>query len=135
VARSTKSRKGAETRGRSRKKSRSTSKSKATPRKKQRVYRRFSPGLAPGTITVDPESPFPTIQFIGYDLERTIDQEVKASEIPALLEEWPKAWIRVVGLGDEATLLELASVFSLHPLALEDVVNVGQRPKVEPYER
>jgi magnesium transporter len=37
-------------------------------------------------------------------------------------------------LGDEMTLLQLGELFSLHKLALEDVVNVGQRAKMEQYE-
>ncbi|HEY5945459.1 MAG TPA: magnesium/cobalt transporter CorA, partial [Kofleriaceae bacterium] len=39
----------------------------------------------------------------------------------------------VQGLGDEAVLRALADLFSIHPLALEDVVNTPQRPKVEEY--
>jgi magnesium transporter len=39
----------------------------------------------------------------------------------------------VQGLGDEEVLMSLGEVFQLHPLMLEDVVNVPQRPKVEDY--
>ena len=35
------------------------------------------------------------------------------------------------GLGDLAVLETLAAHFKLHPLALEDVLNTGQRPKSE----
>jgi magnesium transporter len=42
-------------------------------------------------------------------------------------------WINVDGLGDEATLRQLGEIFHLHRLALEDVVNTGQRSKVEHY--
>jgi magnesium transporter len=37
------------------------------------------------------------------------------------------------GLGDVAALKALGEKYDLHPLALEDVINVGQRPKLEPY--
>jgi magnesium transporter len=43
-------------------------------------------------------------------------------------------WVNVDGLGDEGVLSRLGNLFNLHRLALEDVVNVSQRPKVEPYE-
>jgi magnesium transporter len=40
----------------------------------------------------------------------------------------------VLGLGSEDILRRLGKVFKLHPLVLEDIVNVPQRPKVEDYE-
>lgn len=42
-------------------------------------------------------------------------------------------WVDVAGLGDAATLQAVGDAFGLHRLALEDVVNVYQRPKIEPY--
>lgn len=38
------------------------------------------------------------------------------------------------GLGNEDILQRLGQVFELHPLVLEDIVNVPERPKVEDYE-
>jgi len=43
-------------------------------------------------------------------------------------------WIDVTGLHDVELVAALGRHFGLHPLALEDVVNTGQRPKVEDYE-
>jgi magnesium transporter len=42
--------------------------------------------------------------------------------------------VDVLGLGSEEILRRLGKVFKLHPLVLEDIVNVPQRPKVEDYE-
>ncbi|MBA2543547.1 MAG: magnesium/cobalt transporter CorA, partial [Deltaproteobacteria bacterium] len=50
-----------------------------------------------------------------------------------LLTDHRTVWIDVQGIGDEAMLRELGELFSIHPLALEDVVNSPQRPKVEEY--
>jgi magnesium transporter len=44
------------------------------------------------------------------------------------------SWINVSGLHDVDLLQKLGNHFGLHPLALEDVLNVGQRPKMEDYE-
>jgi magnesium transporter len=44
------------------------------------------------------------------------------------------SWVDVLGLGSEDVLRRLGKVFNLHPLVLEDIVNVPQRPKVEDYE-
>ncbi len=43
-------------------------------------------------------------------------------------------WINVNGLHDTALMRELADKFSIHPLALEDIVNTGQRPRIEEYD-
>lgn len=40
-------------------------------------------------------------------------------------------WINVDGLGDIPTLLQIGKTFGLHPLALEDIVKLHQRPKVD----
>jgi magnesium transporter len=43
-------------------------------------------------------------------------------------------WVDVQGLGERGVLEELGEIFRLHRLALADVVNVPQRPKVEIYD-
>ena len=45
----------------------------------------------------------------------------------------PVLWVGVDGLADTTLLQGLADSFGLHRLALEDVINVHQRPKVENY--
>jgi len=42
--------------------------------------------------------------------------------------------VHVEGHPTEEALRELGSSFDLHALALEDVINVGQRPKIEPFD-
>jgi magnesium transporter len=42
-------------------------------------------------------------------------------------------WINIDGLGDLTVLRLLGERFDLHPLALEDVLDTNQRPKVEQY--
>ncbi len=42
-------------------------------------------------------------------------------------------WIDVAGVGDAGVLQEIGEIFGLHGLALEDVINVHQRPKIEEY--
>ncbi|MCX7124678.1 MAG: magnesium/cobalt transporter CorA [Gammaproteobacteria bacterium] len=43
-------------------------------------------------------------------------------------------WINVVGLSDISIIKELAKRFTIHPLTVEDILNVDQRPKVEEFE-
>lgn len=44
-------------------------------------------------------------------------------------------WIHVQGEPGPATLQHLGETFGLHPLALEDITNSGQRPKAEVYDQ
>ncbi len=64
-------------------------------------------------------------------VEHTIDDPI---ELKKHLEEWPVVWVDVVGLGSEEKLRAIAEIFRVHPLALEDVVHVHQRAKVEAYD-
>lgn len=41
------------------------------------------------------------------------------------------SWLNITGLHDTALLQEVGNRFNLHPLTLEDILNTGQRPKVE----
>jgi magnesium transporter len=43
-------------------------------------------------------------------------------------------WVDVRGLGDEAVLRRIGELFAIHPLALEDAVNVPQRASSTLYE-
>ncbi len=97
--------------------------------------RRARPGTSPGTLTIDPGAPKPRIRVTAYRPEKVVEHEVDGvGALRELLGRWPVVWVNVDGLGDEATLRELGELFGMHRLALEDVVNVVQRPKVEPYD-
>jgi magnesium transporter len=43
-------------------------------------------------------------------------------------------WVNVDGLTDMGVIRALAEKYNLHPLAIEDLLNAGQRPKVDRYE-
>jgi magnesium transporter len=96
--------------------------------------RRTKPGAEPGTIRVAPEAPPPEIHVIGYGPDVLEEHDLgSVDELPPLLERFPIVWVNVEGLGDERTLIRLGELFHIHPLALEDVVHVHQRAKVEEY--
>jgi magnesium transporter len=42
-------------------------------------------------------------------------------------------WINVEGLSNIAVIENLGNIFGIHPLVLEDILNVSQRPKVDFY--
>ena len=95
--------------------------------------RRLS-GARPGTLHVEAGWPAPKIRVFRYTPENIDEWETDGSDTFETLFEPPgQVWVDVQGLGDEALLRRLATLFNLHPLAVEDVVNVPQRPKTEPY--
>ena len=98
--------------------------------------RSAAPGLPPGTLTEPAGAYVPkTIRVIHYTAESIDEAEVDSAD--ALAEYRDKegvTWINLDGLGNVDIIGELGTMFSLHPLALEDVVSVRQRPKVDDYE-
>lgn len=97
-------------------------------------YSYDSPGSLPGTLKVDPDAPPPTIILIDYCEANATRTNIDTPEtITPYLDTESVSWVDVQGLGSEEVLKRLGNVFTLHPLVLEDVVNVPQRPKVEDY--
>ena len=95
------------------------------------------PGTSPGSLVASPGAGAAArLSVLAFTPERVTEREPASLE-EALVEMAPGAvtWINVDGLGDPATLARLGERFGLHPLALEDVVSVPQRPKVERYEK
>jgi magnesium transporter len=104
-------------------------------RLKPRIRRRSAPGTKPGTLSIAPGALPPAIDVIAYSHDRFVEQPVKdPRELGQFLAQWPVVWVNVVGLGNADVLSRIAQVFGIHLLALEDVVNVHQRAKVDPYE-
>jgi magnesium transporter len=92
------------------------------------------PGSAPGTLRIEADATPTQLVLIDYCTTHSTRIPLARPEdcIPYLDSE-SVSWIDVHGLGDEEVLMGLGEVFQLHPLMLEDVVNVPQRPKVEDY--
>lgn len=90
------------------------------------------PGSSPGTLVADPDAPPPKVQVLAYREDDLIEQEIAdPATLEKFLDRWPVTWVNVDGLGDIERLQALATVFELHPLELEDVLNVGHRPKLD----
>jgi magnesium transporter len=104
-------------------------------RRRRRKKHRPPPGSTPGTLVVDPTASPTAIRVIAYGPDRIEEREIGGPEEAAdLLESSCVTWINVDGLGDVDVIHRCGELFGLHRLALEDVANVHQRPKVEPYE-
>ncbi len=94
-------------------------------------------GLPPGSIVytgdkIDAEA---RITIIEFDESRLEERQATHLEECLLLTDKPTVtWINVNGLSKIANLEKLGECFNLHPLVVEDIANIEQRPKIEDYE-
>lgn len=96
--------------------------------------RRPPPGSPPGTMQADPQAQAPRIGAICYGTEKIAELPLDDLDaVAGLRAAWPVVWINVDGLGDHEAIRRLGALFGLHPLALEDVVHLHQRPRFEDY--
>ncbi|MCA9069179.1 MAG: magnesium/cobalt transporter CorA, partial [Planctomycetaceae bacterium] len=96
--------------------------------------RRTRPGAVPGSIQNLPDATPPEIRVIHYNSEDYSDEILDSPDrIADFLEKPGITWVNVNGVGHAKTIQQVAAVFKLHVLAIEDVVNVHQRAKLESY--
>lgn len=92
-------------------------------------------GARPGTLVINENASSPLMHLMEYTETTLQEREIDdPAELAECLTRSSVVWVNVCGLGDEATLRKIGEIFSLHALALEDVVNVPQRPKIEVYD-
>ena len=75
------------------------------------------------------------IHYLEYNAERCDDQELDNQSITSFhepVEEFVQ-WYDVRGLHDTQLIEEFGRVFKIHPLALEDIADTTQRPKLDEY--
>lgn len=103
--------------------------------KRRRKKRYTSAGAQPGTLLISEPSATVPIQIMRYhpgNVEEFTHADV--TTVRNLIDPQQVTWIDIQGLGDEPTLRAIAEAFQIHPLTLEDIVNVPQPPKVEGFE-
>ena len=105
--------------------------------RRMKISKRYHPpGTAPGTLRApNPAATGPIrVTVIDYGPDHLDEKEIKSVEELAPYRDTPTVtWINVEGLNDIPFLEGLGKLFDFHPLALEDVLNCGQRPKLEDY--
>jgi len=93
-------------------------------------------GAPPGTLVIDKHAVTPRIHMMHLSAEDVTEQDATdPASLAKALDPDTVTWVDVQGFGDEKLIRKIGEVFSLHPLAVEDIVNVPQRPKAEPYEQ
>jgi magnesium transporter len=94
-------------------------------------------GLAPGSLVFIGEKKTEAlrVRLFEYD-DQTLAEETlhEVGRVRGLTDTDTIKWINVDGLHDTEAIREIGEEFGLHPLLLEDVLNTGQRPKLEEFE-
>ncbi len=106
----------------------------STPGRKQ-----SNVGLAPGTLVHvggEKKAEKTVIKAWLYNSEKLIEKELQTVDECQELKGQPgmNLWINVDGLDQIGIIEKLGGYFGVHPLTLEDVLNTGQRPKMEDYD-
>jgi magnesium transporter len=94
-------------------------------------------GLPPGTLiyTGDQLEAISRITIVDYDEQGVQTREIASwAECPVIKDKPGITWINVSGISHVGNLERLGECFNLHPLVLEDILNIDQRPKVEDYD-
>lgn len=105
------------------------------PRPRRRRARADLPiGASPSTLQAPPGASPTTLTVIGYG-QAGINERSAADigSIESARRSSSVVWVDVTGVRDIDVLRQLAEQFNLHRLALEDLVNVDQRAKVEDF--
>ncbi len=93
-------------------------------------------GLPPGSLVHIGErlTEKTKITVVDYDEANIEEKELSAARECGHFKDRPTVtWIHINGIHDVQTLEELGTIFGLHPLTLEDILNSDQRPKMEDF--
>ncbi len=94
-------------------------------------------GLPPGALIHigTPRTGRPKITLINYDEAAHTEKELAAPEDCFPYKEAAGiTWINIDGIHQPDIIEKIGTHFGLHPLAMEDILNTNQRPKMEEYE-
>ncbi|MEM1325191.1 MAG: magnesium/cobalt transporter CorA [Bacteroidota bacterium] len=102
--------------------------------KKQKIV-----GLPPGAIVYTGDRALEKIfiHYMQYDEETIIEEDYNNHDDAVFqpLHENKVDWYDVRGIHDTRLIEEMGKVYTIHPLILEDISDIHQRPKFEEYER
>lgn len=130
------------------------SKKRSKPFKRRKMFRRRTPiGSAPGTLPENGHSEPVQMRLIQFSAKESTDRIIQSIDELRVALQTPRrkskaptseiengnpdsgliTWLDIDKVSDSKTLAELGKMFGLHPLALEDVVNVHQHSKADVY--
>jgi magnesium transporter len=93
-------------------------------------------GLPPGTIVFVGEKRREQVKLsvISYDAVNFQEKEVNTvEEALSFRNKSSVTWLNIDGVHQSDIIEQVGKSFGVHPLALEDIANTGQRPKMEDF--
>lgn len=73
--------------------------------------------------------------YTKYDKKEIIKKEIESiDEFLRDIEDEKVKWLDIVGLSETEVLEDICEKLRVHPLVVEDILNIDQTPKVEDYE-
>ncbi|WP_242086375.1 magnesium/cobalt transporter CorA [Aestuariivivens sediminis] len=105
--------------------------------KKRSQFSKKKLGQVPGSViyTGDRAKPKLSIDVFDYSKEQCTEKELKSVEESfAFKLSESTTWINLNGLNYVEAIEKLGEHYHIHPLVLEDIVNVNQRPKIDEFE-
>ncbi len=94
-------------------------------------------GLPPGTLVFEGEHKVEKVRITVFDYNESQFKELEVEKIEECFpfrDEPTITWINIDGLHDIGLIEKIGTHFGIHPLVMEDIVSVGQRPKMEDFE-
>ncbi len=94
-------------------------------------------GLSPGSlIYVGEEYEGDTvIHLTSYNSEKVTTILIDSvDEIQNKIDPQMINWVNITGIHNTGIIDEVGKIFGIHPLVMEDILNTGQRPKLEVYD-
>jgi magnesium transporter len=91
-------------------------------------------GTPPGTVTGAGSAHKGNIELIAYGPQDFDEESLETvAELKKRTDKYPVRWVNIDGTGDVSEVQALGKMFNLHELAVEDIVNLHQRAKVDEY--
>ena len=94
-------------------------------------------GLPPGTLVFTGEKKVEKIHItiIAYDKDNYVEKEIDNIDDFISMKKLPGVvWLNIDGLHNLDLIEKIGRHYNIHPLTLEDILNVDQRPKMEEFE-
>jgi magnesium transporter len=91
-------------------------------------------GVSPGTLRAPEGAAATTLSALAFSADDLVEiEDLDPAQLPELQARYPVVWVNLVGLANVEMLERLGKGFGLHHLALEDALNIPQRPKFEDF--
>jgi magnesium transporter len=106
--------------------------------KKNRKNRKSKLGMAPGSLVFTGEQKMLEVEItaIYYSQNDYFEEKIiQLDELKKISETHQGVvWINIDGVHDENEIEKIGDYFNLHKLTIEDILSIGQRPKLDEYE-